>query len=525
MKNVLHNEQNLWEEIFKALITTNVLSKYYSEDYNDNDELPLLKIFYEISNKRIEPKDAIIKFESIINQLNKDINPEVLNSSNKLLNFLLHGLNVESKPENKEIKEDLSNKSHFFEKEEEAKIFFEEKNKRYNPSIIKKNFFGTKKITKKCLGCGKILYLFNYFKFIPLDLKNVTLSTKLNLINNTLYEKYVQNMNCEFCKKEGEFEIEIEIVELPKYLIFLLFNHQKDIEIKFLDEEIYKGYKLVSFIIKKEKSKLNNLIKKLKCTNVDNKQYLLILYKEGKFCSENIEGKTKYYEKEEILEKPYFIIYKYKSDKIKSVKKINSDIKSESSKTDARLYDHESSYKEKKDIITLSNNSNNNTNNIKVNNKLNKINNSKANDENIFSNDTEDNESNKSKDEEMIKIDKEDNNKKNNKINDINKNNEIIKNDNKDINKSGNEDINKINQEECIIRLYFKNQIENEIYFIDIENTKTFDIILIELNKKFGLPIFGNINLFFRKNKIDKIKSPMNINIPHGAYIYILANS
>jgi hypothetical protein len=98
MKNVLHNEQNLWEEIFKALITTNVLSKYYSEDYNDNDELPLLKIFYEISNKRIEPKDAIIKFESIINQLNKDINPEVLNSSNKLLNFLLHGLNVESKP-------------------------------------------------------------------------------------------------------------------------------------------------------------------------------------------------------------------------------------------------------------------------------------------------------------------------------------------------------------------------------------------------------------------------------------------
>ena len=155
-------------------------------------------------------------------------------------------------------------------------------------------------------------------------------------------------MNCEFCKKEGEFEIEIEIVELPKYLIFLLFNHQKDIEIKFLDEEIYKGYKLVSFIIKKEKSKLNNLIKKLKCTNFDNKQYLLILYKEGKFCSENIEGKTKYYEKEEILEKPYFIIYKYKSDKIKSVKKINSDIKSESSKTDARLYDHESSYKKKK---------------------------------------------------------------------------------------------------------------------------------------------------------------------------------
>ena len=200
MKNVLHNEQNLWEEIFKALTTTSVLSKYYSKDYNDNDELPLLKLFYEISNKNIEIKEAIIKFESIINQLNKDINTEILNSSNKLLNFLLHRLNVESKPENKKIKEDLPNKSHFFEKEEEAKKFFEEKNNRYNPSIIKNNFFGTKKITKKCLGCGKILYLYNHFKFIPLDIKNVTHSTKLNLINNTLYEKYAQNMNCEVCK-------------------------------------------------------------------------------------------------------------------------------------------------------------------------------------------------------------------------------------------------------------------------------------------------------------------------------------
>jgi hypothetical protein len=81
-------------------------------------------------------------------------------------------------------------------------------------------------------------------------------------------------MDCQFCKKEAEFEIEIEIVKMPEYLIFLLYNYQKDIEIKFLDEKLYKDYKFESFIVKKEKSKLDYLIKKLKCSNVNNKEYI-----------------------------------------------------------------------------------------------------------------------------------------------------------------------------------------------------------------------------------------------------------
>ena len=535
MKNVLHDDKNLWVEIFKALATNEKLSKDFSKDCYNNDKLPLLKLFYEISNKIIKPKGATAKFEGIINELN--INPETLNSSNKLLKFLLHGLHVESKPENesnvenKEIKEDSNIKSYFFEIEEEARNFFYEKKNRYNSSTIKNNFFGIKKITKKCRDCEKEFYLFKHFQFVPLDLKNVTHTTKLNSINDTLYEKYVQNMDCQFRKKEAEFEIEIEIVKMPEYLIFLLYNYQKDIEIKFLDEKLYKDYKFESFIVKKEKSKLDYLIKKLKCSNVNNKEYLFIKYKKGKFFSENREGKIKYYKKDEIPEKPYFIIYKHESEEKKHGKKNDPDIKSESSKSDTRLNNSKTSSRDKNDIITLSSNSyirekdnkiKDNRNNIKVSNKINKINISKNICEDDISNDSDDeNESKIGSKKEMIKSDTENNGiKKNNNIN--NASNKINK---KEINKNNNnKDFIKKNQEEMIIRLYFKNQ-ENEIYFIDIENTKTFDIILFELNKKFGLSNLDKLNLFFQKNKINKIKSPMNIKIPHGAYIYILPDS
>jgi len=171
MKNVLHDEKNLWIEIFKALATNEKLSKDFSKDCYNNDKLPLLKLFYEISNKIIEPKDATTKFDEIINELN--INPEIFNSSNKLLKFLLHGLHVESKPENesnegnKEIKKDSKIKSHFFEIEEEARNFFYEKKNRYNSVLLKTIFLELKKLLKNAGIAKKNFIYLNIFNLSP----------------------------------------------------------------------------------------------------------------------------------------------------------------------------------------------------------------------------------------------------------------------------------------------------------------------------------------------------------------------
>jgi hypothetical protein len=132
----------------------------------------------------------------------------------------------------------------------------------------------------------------------------------------------------------------------------------------------------------------------------------------------------------------------------------------------------------------------------------------------------------------------EKNNDKKYKINSIN-NKEEKNNDKKNKNHINNKEeknnenkneakINQIsnNNGERIIRLYFKFQIE--IYFIDIENTKSFDIILDELADKYDISEIHNTNnmkLLYNNYKIKKEKSPLNLNIPHGSYIYILSNS
>ena len=249
-------------------------------------------------------------------------------------------------------------------------------------------------------------------------------------------------MHCINCKRNTLFNIKIEIVEMPKYLIILLYNHKEDIEIKFLDNEFDNNYYLKSFIIKKEKSKLNKLFNFFKCGKVDNKKYKLFCVEDDKYYTLNENGRD-YCDKEDIPEKPYFIIYKNKKEKKK--KKLNKKNPEESGE---RLISDGSNKRQMKP-----------------------------------------------------------------KINTIKKS------------KIVGESIKSSTEGERIIRLYFKYKIKNETYFIDIENTKTFEIILTELKEKFGLSAFNNINLFYLGNKINKKKTPLILGIPHGSYIYISPDS
>ena len=76
-----------------------------------------------------------------------------------------------------------------------------------------------------------------------------------------------------------------------------------------------------------------------------------------------------------------------------------------------------------------------------------------------------------------------------------------------------------------IIRLYFKYENKSEIYFIDTENTKTFEMIMNELKNTFGLSDFDKIKLRLGDKEINKLKTPKFFGISHGTYIYMLPNS
>ena len=117
-------------------------------------------------------------------------------------------------------------------------------------------------------------------------------------------------------QKKRDFSINIEIIELPKYLIVLIYNYQNnDIEIEFLDDNLYDNYKLKSFIIKKDKSQFKKFVQLFKCEKNDNKEYKSFWVERNKIFSYNNINEKKYYQNEDIKEKPYFIMYKKENER------------------------------------------------------------------------------------------------------------------------------------------------------------------------------------------------------------------
>ena len=481
-ENVLHSENNLWEEIFICLSKVKSLTDNYSEKKYNNNKFPLSKLFHKIIQPNFDQEDILVEFEKIIKKLKIKKDKDILSSSNKLLNFLLYGLHIESIFNNNEKKNfnniNSNNKLEYFENEEEAYNFFQSKNNN-NVSYIQKNFFGIKKINKYCKICGKNSFAFNHFKFFPLDLSDLNSSANLISIKKSIHRKFEKKMFCNYCKKKRDFSINIEIIELPKYLIVLIYNYQNnDIEIEFLDDNLYDNYKLKSFIIKKDKSQFKKIIQLFKCEKNDNKEYKSFWVERNKIFSYNNMNEKKYYQNEDIKEKPYFIMYKKEnerdSDKKPVIKKISEGSESRLIYDDPDIPKKGSSSSKKSFIFC----------NKKKENKI---------------------------------------EEKYNEVNNIENDNE---NENENKNDKDVEDIAKNKIDEKIkIRLYFKYKTKRGIYFIDTENYKTFEIILKELNNIFGLSDLDKIKLRFRDKEINKSKTPNYYNILHGSYIYILQNS
>ena len=145
MENKNNFQCQLWEEIFLSLSKITKLSDYYSDKKFNNNDLPVSKLFYDLFQLNIEIKDIIMNFERII--IESNINNEIINSPEKLLNFLLYALHKESLLENDIMQEkniNINNKSENFENENEALDYFELINNN-NKSFIKNIFLELKK--------------------------------------------------------------------------------------------------------------------------------------------------------------------------------------------------------------------------------------------------------------------------------------------------------------------------------------------------------------------------------------------
>ena len=131
-KNILHSENNLWEEIFICLSKVKSLTDNYSEKKYNNNKFPLSKLFHKIIQPNFDQEDILVEFEKIIKKLKIKKDKDILSSSNKLLNFLLYGLHIESIFKKKKKKNfnniNSNNKLEYFENEEEAYNFFQSKN-------------------------------------------------------------------------------------------------------------------------------------------------------------------------------------------------------------------------------------------------------------------------------------------------------------------------------------------------------------------------------------------------------------
>ena len=530
--NHLNLDINYWEAIFSSFAKINKLSYYFTEKLKPTNEESLLTyLLYNFLRKEISINNFINEFQNIV--ISKNIN-----SSNpaKLINFFLEELHYELKNKNIEINGINNNDSlnkFIYDNDEAYKLFTEyAKN---NKSFIQELFFGTKKIKKSCQSCKSTSYQYNYLKFIPLNLQNITGSIKLEYLFNNVQREFDLTIFCPKCKKDTEFKKQIEIMKMPKVLILLLYNYKKNIKVDFVPT-LEENYLLKSFVIGYEKQSLLNSI--LNCAKNNNKGYISYGRKDSKYFM-NKNGKINYIKRKEFSKgNPYILFYKRKNEKSKDDNK-NAflDSKPEINSKEAMITTKK---KKKKNSSTFSNtesfsfdkiSSDNNSDKNQISNSFKNQNDGKINiknDENNNNTPLKKRKNNKANENRINDI-----NVKNNiineslKINDININNET-KNDNKNNNliyvsmnnsRFINGSMNSIYSENRkIITLYFKFNNGN-IFFIDVDDSNTFEKIKIELKRTYEWIVLNNVNLYFNQKKIENNEIPRNLGIDDGDYI------
>ena len=511
--NHLNLDINYWEAIFSSFAKINKLNCYFTEKLKPTNDESLTNLLYNFLKKDISINNFVNEFQNMV--ISKNIN-----SSNpaKLINFFLEELHYELENRNKKIKiNEINNKdslNEFIYDNDEAYKLFTDYAKN-NKSFIQELFFGIKNIKKSCQTCKSTSYEYSYLKFIPLNLQNITDSIKLEYLFNNVQREYAQKLLCPKCKKEKEFKKQIVIKKMPEVLILLLYNYKKNIKVDFVPT-LEENYQLKSFVIGYEKQSLLNSI--LNCSKNNNKGYISYGKKNSKYYMIK-NGKINYIKKNEFSKgNPYILFYKRRNEKSKEDNKdifldskpgINSKeamiankkmknsstfSNTESLSSDKILSDDKKEIENKKNTPVNKNNNNKNNKNKK-----------KINDINVKNNIMNEN------------LKKDDININNGTKNDNKKNNLIFSsmNNSSFINGSMNSTYNENGK---IITLYFKFNNGN-IFFIDVDDSNTFEKIKIELKKTYEWIELNNVNLYYNQKKIENNEIPRNLGIDDGDYI------
>jgi len=532
--NHLNLNNNYWEAIFSSFAKINKLTSYFTEKLKPtNKESSLANLYYNFLNKDISVNNFIKEFQNIA--ISKNINNS---SPPRIINFFLEELHNELKNKKIEVEEINNNNN------DSSNDFIYDNNQAYklyadyaknNKSFIQELFFGTKKIIKYCQSCKSKSYEYNYLKLIPLNLQNITDSVDLEYLFGNIQREFEQKLFCPKCKKDREFKKKIEIKKKPEILIFILYNYKKNIKVDFVPT-LEEDYQLKSLVIGYEKQGLLNSI--LSCAKNNNKGYVSYGQKNSKFFMIK-NNKINYVKRKDFAKgNPHILFYKRKNENSKEDKKEkNIDSNHEINSKETMI-----SSKKKKNSINFSNteslsfdkisNDNDSDKNKVLSNRIKGAKNGIINiKEDETTNDTP--------------IKKSNNKKKNeNRINDINVKNKIlneslktndiitnnsIKNDNNKNNnliyasminsKFINGNTNTIcNENGKIITLYFKFNNGN-IFFIDVDDSNTFEKIKIELKKAYEWIVLDDVNLYFNQKKIENYEIPKNLGIDEGDYI------
>ena len=532
----LYLNNNYWEAVFSSFLKLKNFSEIFKAKKDSiNQDSPFYNIFYNIFTDNEYKNEYIQEFKNIIISKN---NKELLTNPKKLFNFVIKSLHEELKEKSNQESHIASNE--FMDIDKRAYELYL-KYVKCNSSIIQKQFFGTKKISKTCQSCNSTFYKYDYLKFLPFNLQNMKGFIKIEYLYKNIQREFNGNFHCPNCNSIKNFKIKITVTEKPEILIFFFYNYENNVFVDF-DCKFGKEYYLKSFIMLHDNSNLLNQI--------------LICRKSKKFISYGRENGSFYkFESHQIKQvknkeiirgnsNPYILFYAKSVDKndeeknnIKSEfysigdskETLVSNIKNKNKKN-IRISSSQIDYKtvkkfENKKIFAKSVKNYSNDFDEIINNKNENISSEVSLNSNSNTNFNELNNINLNINNNMINVNKSIsisnsiNNSINKNKNKISLNSLIYKsmNDNIFINKSNN---SLSSEREKTIRLYFK-YTNGDVFFVDVSESMTFENIKNELKNANEWINIENAILYYNERKIENDETPQNYGMNDGDYIYI----
>ena len=574
-----------WEKVFSSFITLKKFSKNFLKEIKgkDNEELPpLTKLFADLLHKKITVEECPKEFMNIIISKNKQY---LFKDPKKLFNFLLEELHNELKDGDEKNNNDIqiNNNKNEDNKEKSYKYFLEYQKK--NKSYIEKLFFGVREIQKDCQVCKNSFYEYNFLKFCPMSLEKISGFIEIEDLYDNIQRDFEKDLFCNKCQKKQKFRIKITIKAIPKILTFFFFNYKKKVKIDFSlflqirdeNEEIKekekieekkeieekeKTYILRSFIMGNNKS---NILKKIffcKKNYDDEKNINYISYRRSHKKYYNNEKENKEIGQKVLNEgNPYLLFYVENNDKKNEIDdkttitsdgsqsndqmlnpkkaKYNTNIANDKLDDKFDENNNKSFYNTQRNKIVFSSRItfNEKPKNMSMNSNINKnmnINELIDNENTEILLKTENPKKNEIINNKQIELKNYSINTNTNILIDSNDNNKeteskIIKNEsfeageNTNYIKANKSIESNLDDEPTSIRLYFKfkDNNNNNVYFLDTENNLTFDNIIKQLKEENGDISLEELHLSIDGKIIANDKTPQNLGIEDGTYINV----